>query len=374
MKFFDSAFYSFLCVVMILTPVVSSNAQNTTRVEKNLKIQIDFQSARAIVDLLERNQVGDAELSRVVGLSGNQRLIRKVAGYNSAATADTFKKTLRQTIENQNFSEDPFDWQSVKKNLPEIRLLINQIEKNKVALFAELENLIQPYAPPDLKADITATFLVGGGSLGFTIDGSDGFHVALQKIGGDYEGLKYLVAHELYHSIQAFGRQKRLAGLNIVKPPDNVRNSLIIIENTYTEGTATLVGDSLNAKNLRQFGQSQQDLYKKNLARSRQNFALFEALLFQANNDPNADIEQLYNIGFSTEFDETLYYVGYRMARAIEKYQGKQAIAALVGKNPVEFFNRYIEIYKKNNDPALIKFSKSTEDILLKLQEWKTKT
>ncbi len=358
----------------MLTQTISTNAQNISRVEKNLKIQIDFQSARAIVDLLERNQVGDADLSRVVGLSGNQRLIRKVAGYNSAATPETFKKTLRQTVENQNFSDDPFDWQSVKKNLPEIRLLINQIEKNKVALFAELESLIEPYTPPDLKADITATFLVGGGSLGFTIDGSDGFHVALHKIGGDYEGLKYLVAHELYHSVQAFGRQKRLADLKIVKPPDNVRNSLIIIENTFTEGTATLVGDSLNAKNLKEFGQSQQDLYKKNLARSRQNFALFEALLFQAQNDPNADIEQLYNVGFSTEFDETLYYVGYRMARAIEKYKGKQAIAALIGKNPVEFFNQYIEIYKRNNDPALIKFNKSTEDTLLKLREWKDKT
>jgi hypothetical protein len=374
MKLLDSAFCSFVGVVIVLMLAFSTNAQNSGRVEKNLKINLDFQCARAIVDLLERNRVGDDDLSRIAGLSGNQRLIKKVAGYNSTATPETFKKTLRQTVENQSLSEDPFDWQSVKKNLPQIRLLINRIEKEQAAFFSELESLIQPYTPPDLKADITATFLVGGGALGFTMDGSDGFHVALHKIGGDYEGLKYLVAHELYHSVQGFGMKRRQANLNFVKPPENVRNSLIIIENTYTEGTATLVGDSLNAKNLKPFGQSQQDEYKKNLMRLRQNFALFEMLLFQAQNDPNADIEQLYNIGFSTEFDETLYYVGYRMAQGIEKYKGKQAIAALVAKNPIEFFNQYIEIYKKNNDPKLIKFSKSTEDILLNLQQWKDKT
>jgi hypothetical protein len=345
-------------------------AQNIKRAEKNLKIRIDFQSARAVVDLLGRNRVTADELSRVAGLFGNQQLIRKVAGNKTNITAETFKQTLRQAIENQSLSEDPFEWQTVKKNLPEIRLLINQIEKDQNALFTDLENMIQPYVPADLKADATAVFLVGGYSLGFAF-GDGNFYVALHKTGGDYEGLKYIVAHELYHSIQSLGREKRIASLKEVKPPDNVRSSLIIIESVYIEGAASLVGSPLDAKNLKQLGQSQQDEYKKNLARSRQNFALFEALLFQAYNDPNADARRLYNIGFTTAFDQTLYYVGYRMARDIEKYQGKKATASLVGKNPLELFDLYVELYKKNNDNSLIKFSRTTEAILSELQKWK---
>jgi hypothetical protein len=371
MKFLRLAYWLFLCIVVMTAQTITSNAQNTNRAEKNLNISIDFQSARAVADLLSRKRVADADLNRVAALFGNQQLIRKAARNNPTVTAETFKQTLRGAIENQSFAEDPFEWQTVKRNLPEIRLLVARIEKEQNALFANLENLLQPYVPVDLKVDATAVLLVGGGSLGFTLSDDQNFYVALHKIGGDYEGLKYIVAHELYHSIQTLGREKRIASLKAVKPPDNVRNSLIIIESAYVEGTATLVGSSLGAKNLKQFGQSRQDEYKKNLARSRQNFALFEALLFQAYHDPNANLQQLYNIGFTTAFDETLYYVGYQMARDIEKYQGKQAIAALVGKNPLELFNLYVELYKKNNDPALLKFSPTTEDILSKLQQWK---
>ena len=373
MKIKNFAFYFSVCVVFILSQAIASNAQNANRSEKNFKIRIDFESAKAIVDSLGRNRISNDDLNKITELSGNRQLIKKVAGYDSAATPETFRKTLRQTVENQSFSDDPFDWRTVRKNLTEIRLLISKIERNEAALSLELEAMIQPYVPGDLAVDVTATFLVGGGALGFKLGNAPNFYVALHKIGDDYEGLKYLVAHELYHNVQALGIQKRQANLNRIEPPANIRNSFVIIENTYVEGAATLVGDSLKAKNLKPFGQSQQDGYKKNLARSRQNFALFEALLFQAHNDPNANIEQLYNIGFSTEFDETLYYVGYRMARDIEKYQGKQAVAALVAANPIEFFNRYVELYKKNDDPALIKFNKSTEDILLKLREWRDK-
>ncbi len=369
-KILDLVFSLFLCVAWILAQTILLNAQETNRAENNLKIQIDFQSARAIVNLMKQNRVSDDELNRVAELKGNQKLIKKIAGNNLNETTETFKKTLRQAIENQKIAEDRFDWQSVRKNLPEIQTLTDQIENNKAAFLADIKRLIQPYTPKDLKGEVTATFLVGGGSLGFAFDNDPNFYVALHKIGGDYEGLKYIVAHELYHSIQELGRRKRLMNQLKAKLPDNIRNGLVIVDNTYLEGTATLVGDFLDAKNLKQLGQSLKDEYVKNLDRSRQNFALLETLLFQAYSDPNADIQQLYNIGFTTAFDETLYYAGYRMTRAIEKYKGKQTVALLVEKNPLEFFNLYIEIYKAHGDDStLIKFNKSTEEILLKLQE-----
>ena len=364
MRLFFSVMIACLCLIQILAASVTKNAR---RNDSNLKIGIDFQSARAVINLLGRSQVTEAELNEVAKLPGNQQLIKKVFEADSVHGEEVFKETLHQAIENQKIGEDPFDWQTVRQKLPEINLLISQIENNQSVLRIELENIIRPYTPNDLKIDVTAFFLVGGGSLGFTLDGDFNFYVGLHKTGGDYEALRYLIAHELYHSIQAIGARRRQLAAVSIKSPANILKSLMLVRNVYTEGTATLVGSPLEATNLKQFGQAQQEEYRKNLARSRQNFALFDALLFQAYNDPAADADQMYAIGFSTSFDETLYYVGYRMARDLAKYEGKQVIAPLINKNPLELFRLYIELYKSKNDPALIKFNKSTEDILMNL-------
>ncbi len=89
MKFLRSVYWSFLCIVVITVQTVVSNAQNTNRAEKNLKIRIDFQSAQTVVDLLERNRVTNVDLNRVAGLFGNLQLVRKVAGNKFTITTET---------------------------------------------------------------------------------------------------------------------------------------------------------------------------------------------------------------------------------------------------------------------------------------------
>ncbi|MGI8469977.1 MAG: DUF5700 domain-containing putative Zn-dependent protease [Pyrinomonadaceae bacterium] len=345
---------------------------------QNIKVTIDFESAKAVVDALSKNKISDVELERIALLEGNQTLIKKAAARGATdANTESFKSSLREIIETGKIKgDDIFNWSGTKQNLTEIKMLMARIEREESGLLADVGRIIGDYTPPDLKAEVKARLLVGGYSLGFTIGDDTALNVALQKIGGDFEGLKYLLAHELYHSIQAVGEQQRKKSLtnSKIEPKQNIVNTYILAANLWLEGTATFVGDFTKIKKPLAFSKEQQDEYEKNAARLRLNFALFEALIYRADTDETADGDQLYRIAFTTAFDETSYYVGYRMAQIIEKYDGKKGIASFIGKSPLEFSRRYIEIYKAHpEEKRAIKFSAPIEKILLEMQIWKDK-
>lgn len=343
---------------------------------QNIRVAIDFESAKSVADALSRSEISDSEIERIAKLEGNRALINKMTSLGLKDSENVFKKTLGEVIKNGKTSgEDSFRWLEVRSNLQNIKKLTTRIEREKPALLVDLNKMIVDYSPPDLKADVKARLLVGGWSLGFLVDNDPALNVALHRVGDDYEGLKYLLAHELYHSVEAFGDAKRKASLakSTAVPPANIVNAYIVAFNIYNEGAATFVGDFTKIKNPDPFAKNQQAEYEKNARRTRQNFALFEALLFRAYNDPTADGDQLYSVAFSTSFDESGYYVGYRMAQIIEQYEGKTAIAALVNKNPLEFFRKYVEIYKAHDEPRAIKFSPAIEKILLDMQVWNDK-
>lgn len=338
---------------------------------QDVKVTIDFESAKAVIEAFAKSKISNSELDRIAQLEGNRTLIKK-----AESTEIVFKTTLKSVIETgKTTGEDPFDWQTVRRNLKDVQTLTVRIEREQLQLLADINLLIRNYTPQNLNAEVKARLLVGGGSLGFTIDQDTALNVALQQLGNDFEALKYLLAHELYHSIQAIGDEKRKKTLAkpTVDPPVNIINTYTLAANVYREGTATFVGDFSKIRNPLAFSREQIAEDEKNQNRMRQNFALFEALVFRAYNDPDADIDQLYRTGFTTSFDETSYYVGYRMAQIIEKYKGKVAVAELVNRNPLEFFKEYIEIYKKHDEPRAIKFSQTVEKILLEMQTWSDK-
>ena len=343
---------------------------------QNVTVSIDFESGKAVVEALAKNEISDAEVERIAGLEGNRALINKMTSLGLKNAENVFKTTLREIVRTGKVSgKDDFRWLQVKEKLSDIKIMTARIEREKPALLADLSRLIADYTPPDLKANVKARLLVGGWSLGFLVDNDPTLNVALDKVGNDFEGLKYLLAHELYHSIEAVGdeERKRKLAKNLNEPPVNIINSYIVAFNIYNEGAATFVGDFTKIENPLEFSKTQQAEYEKNANRTRQNFALFEALIYRAYHDPTVDGDQLYNIAFTTSFEESGYYVGYRMAQIIEKYEGKSRIAAFVNKNPLAFFKKYIEIYRTHDEPRAIKFSPAVEKILLDMQVWNEK-
>lgn len=338
-----------------------------------LNISLDFESARLITALLTKKTVTAAEIDKAAGAYGSKQLITKVKG-SSGAGEEIFKSTLRELIETGTIKgNDPYNWKTVKNNLPAITALIKKLSASPDAFMNDVKAKIEAYTSDKINADVRACFLVGGGSLGFIQGDEPTFNVALQKIGDDYEGLKLLVAHELYHSIQAAGlatRKTDSKGLSY-----HVKATYALLYNLWSEGTANLVGDFVGMKNPAPFSKSQLDEYDKNANREQENFTLFEALVYKCYTDTAAKrYGTFYNIGFSTAFDETSYYTGYVMAKKIEEYQGKQALANMLTQDLLVFAETYIKVYKAHpEDKSFNRFDASTEEIIKQLIPWRDK-
>ncbi|MDT3401216.1 DUF5700 domain-containing putative Zn-dependent protease [Mucilaginibacter terrae] len=338
-----------------------------------LNISIDFESARLISALMAKNKVTDAELEKVVNAFGSRQLIEKVKGY-SGADVNVFKSTLREIIETGTLrGSDPYNWKEVKANLKAINQLLHKLSVSPDAFINDIKLKITDYTSDIINADIKACFIIGGGSLGFTQGDGMTFNVALQKIGDDVEGLKLLVAHELYHSIQVAGQASR----NIRKTaiPYHVKATYALLYSLWSEGTASLVGDFSGMRFPAAFSKSQLDEYEKNAVRKRENFALFEALVYKCFTDSaSRSYGSFYNIGFSTAFDETSYYVGYEMSKKITQYLSKQAIADGLTQDLLAFAETYIKLYKNHpEDKTFIRFDIATENIDQQLVVWRDK-
>ena len=338
-----------------------------------LRISIDTKSAEAVCNALAEKKKDTATLNALTRMYGNALLIQKVKGYSGAGDS-VFVSTLKELIATGNIQgDDPYNWKEVRAKLPQIRSLLLYINTHKDSFVKQVTALIQPYVPDTLHADARAVFLAGGGALGFTLGNDPSFNVAVQKIGDDVDGLMYLVAHELYHTVQHAGQHTRHV-VRDTSAPYAALASYYLLYNLWTEGTATYVGDFNQIKKLKPFAAEQVAEYKKNRERNTQNFRLFEALLYRQYYDTAAQYDDSYNIAFSTAFDETGYYVGYEMAKKLVKYKGDSALAELLVKDPIRFTSDYIALYKAHpDDDSFHRFGGATEEIVKALMKWEGK-
>lgn len=56
--------------------------------------------------------------------------------------------------------------------------------------------------------------------------------------------------------------------------------------------------------------------------------------------------------------------MGYHIAKAIEKNHSREAVATAMEGSPIRLFGRHIELCRTLDDPEMIRFSRSIEDIL----------
>jgi len=357
-----------LLVILLLCCGTTALAQQGA---DKLDITIDTESAEAICRLLHARKVDTTLIAQAADLYGNRLLIRKVQGY-SGFGKDAFVASLKELAETGTIKKaDPYNWKVVKAQLPQIEALLQYIRSNRVTFLQQIKALIIPFTPAGLEAKAKACFLVGGGSLGFTTGSDPTFNVALQKIGNDVQGLQYLVAHELYHTLQDAGQHTRQ-----IRPDTTVtypvKATYYLLYNLWAEGTANFVGDLSKSTSGKAFTVEQKAVYRKNADRSRTNFQLFETLLYRQYHDTTARYSDLYNIAFTTAFDETAYAAGYDICRQLATHLGDSSVAALLLKDPLEFTTAYIALYKAHpDDPSFFRFSSSVEAIIAALEPWK---
>lgn len=80
-----------------------------------------------------------------------------------------------------------------------------------------------------------------------------------------------------------------------------------------------------------------------------EHFALFDTVLGELLAG-RINWAEAYRGGFPRDNDDRFYFVGYEMAKALERHRGRGCIGEHFGKPPVEFFRRCVALYRKHPD------------------------
>ena len=323
-------------------------------------IRLDLESGRAVLDLFDRKRATAEELERIARLAGNRAMIAKAGGFDPAATEAAFVASLGRAIAGERVAVDPFRFNLVRERLEATRTLVRRIEADPSGLARAVAGRLDRYAPPGVRVDVTVRFVLGGTSDGWAPT-DEAFYIALHYFEDDVEGLKLLMSHELYHVVQSAAR--RATGYDRAEPSRAVK----LMAAVMNEGTASVVGDATSVTGGRAYVERFRAKFERNLARIDSNVALFETLLYRAATDPTADDDRMYALGFSGAWDSPLYFVGYRMARVVERHRGAGAIAAAVGRDPREFFALYLEVARAHDDPEEVRFGPTFDRVFAEI-------
>lgn len=329
----------------------------------SIKFVFHFQAAKRVVELFDHSSVSDTTLDDVLHLQDVQAIIQQAAQFDPRATGQEMRRSLRTAVEGGERPGDLFQFQTVRVHLAEIRTLLGQLEARPESLSAQVADRIRIYSPRPLDLEVDVHFVLGGNSDGWAPKPRT-FYLALQYFGADYEGLKTMMAHELFHVAQ----REFMAQQPASPGRPNVAYAGRFLAGTMSEGTASMVGDPLRVSGGGTYIKWFRDKFERNLARIDGNFALFEIMLYRVYHDSEAteaNLEELYKLGFSGTWDSPLYFVGYRIGKAIEKYDGAPAIARLLEQPPTAFFLRYMSLYRQHPDDAeFVHFSRPIEEVL----------
>ncbi len=316
-----------------------------------VSLAFDLSAAEAQVALFDRNTVTREDVAALLDHPAVLAMIRQTARFDPAATEERFVESLWQALNGRAPDPDPFRFQTVRERLGEIRESLSLLTSRRAPFVAAIRERLAAYTPPGVEFETTLRGVVGGTSDGWA-PGDGDFYVALHYFGSDVDGLTAMLAHETYHIAQ---RQFFFADAE-------QGAAQMLVANVVAEGTAVLASNPETYSGDGRYLRFLKDKHARNLARIRDSFVLFEALYAYAAAADDAPAEQLYSLGFSGTWDSPLYFVGFRVAEALEKHRGRPALLRLLAAEPgVRLLDEYIRVYEENDDPELVRFSAATE-------------
>lgn len=323
---------------------------------QEINITYDYASADKLLEIFENKKLTDIDFEELVSLEGTKAYLKKLATFFPNISPETYKKDLKAAL-NDNFPDNtPYMLKLLVPLLPDAKKLLKQVSNNQNELAQSAISKLKAYAPEGVEINATVYLTLGVIGGGWTFDDNpNAFYVDLSSMKGDFLGLSYLSTHELYHLVQ----------YRFMKEVDKNDKVDYLLDQMIKEGTATFVADFSKIKPSGSYVDFSKKEYQRNFRRLESNFALFENLIFQAQNDSKVDIESLINIGYSGMYQSPVYYVGYHIVKLIEKYHGKEGLISLMGQPPKQLLLTYMQAYQNHkDDAAFIPFSESMMAIL----------
>ena len=343
-------------------------SEANTRQSNRFSLEMNFEGAEALLAVLERRTVTDADVDRLLAIRGVHAMVDNTTKYIPTDTRETFRAAVKEFVTTRKSKIGNFRLDESARKSAEIRTLITKL-KADTNLVAEVTRPIARYTPPLPQFTTTMYGTTGGVSDGFVLD--DGtppaFYMALNRAEGEVQGVKLQMTHELYHVVQRMARAG-VPGLDAAvfdakTAPPQLRLLTVVLE----EGTATYVTEPMLGEEGSFFRRSGPYIrmwrasYKKNAPPKKiaANFAEFDRLLAGLRAG-SMSWKQVSDVVF-TGLGPGPYFVGYEMAKAIDRHHGPARIASLLQQHPAAFFRAYIDLYRKNPGAVPARFSKETE-------------
>lgn len=243
-----------------------------------------------------------------------------------------------------------------------VRAEFGQDNGGKFTLAAsEVTRQLMAYLPSEFSARLTVHFIFGGNATGFAFDDvHDDVYVNLARFTqATAEELAEVVSHELFHAVQAHvmtAPPRPTAGTPQAATGKTWMNRLLY--DLVQEATAELFTHPIANRPATPFSTRGKERIERNLARIRNIAALMETSSLRLLLAPPRDEDQydrIYGMLFYGDFGDLGYDMGWVMANAIERKDGKQAIFRLLQGEPKQFVLRYQQIAE--SDPTLFRFN-----------------
>lgn len=319
------------------------------------QVTIETQAAYAVLDALADKQLTFDRALAIAAMPANQAVIRKVSSFGASVTDEDYARALVSAAAGQGSDDDAFQFVSLRTRLKEVRQTLDEIQANRDAFAQWVSDRVAAYGPADRSAVLSGYLVAGGNSTGFTFRGPS-FWLNVGHFRNDALGAKVMVAHELYHAVQAEARRKNKVDdfdpERLAQMRGSERNAYVVngfLTNLLLEGTAMLVGDPELLEGGGSYSQWDLRRLRTQQARMDRLTTQLDLSLTALTAEEPIDYEDVYALGFYGP-DQPLYYLGYAMAKAIEASKGRRRIAELISGDGCAFAIEYIAVHRQRPD------------------------
>jgi hypothetical protein len=345
--------FRFLLAVLLLLPVPA--------LAQNVEVVVDATAAERVLAAVRNPAPTMADALAIARLPGNQGLIRKARSYGRTADEALLARSLVAAAHRDAAFADPakFRFDAVRDHAVETKAAMDRLNDPNLRLLDAVKARIAAFTPAGLKGQVTGYLIVGGTSGGFAF-GEPRFYLNLDRFPSATLA-STIMQHELYHAVQALARAARPAAAvakttACVAAVAHGRDVGAFFDSLSAEGTASYVGDVLALP-----VQGGDEVSAKERTRVARNVDMVDRSITQLELSVHGLVtgaavtpEEVYALGFYG--DEVLYALGYVMARAIAREQGKGALGNLIGLPGAAFVEGYLSLrsYGKSAEaPAL---------------------
>jgi hypothetical protein len=357
-----------LVSILALTALAGCAEAREQTPSAQIQLRFDYAGARTLFEALNRRDLSALDIAELYKVQGLAAMVDNVTRYIPALTRRDFEQHLLKFMAS---GKEPghdgyiiWDFKQVLETRGEVEQLIGKLETGEAQIIAGALRELEPFRPATGPLTIKVYFVAGGVSDGFVADRSDdpSLYVNLTRARGDLDGVISNLTHEIYHVMQQ-SAQRRAGLATIVDDEAKLPLTQRLVVNTLWEGTANYAADPRRLQGSGPYLGMWRDRFAQNTTPEKlaEEFALFDTVLCELEGG-RTSWENAYLRGFAAP-QSAFYFVGYEMTRVIDERCGRACVRRLFAESPAAFFQRYVEMYKR--DPSIKnRFSSATEQLL----------